>query len=72
MTGMRRLDARRRLDLRIGELFRLGGFRATANVDLYNVFNSNDVTAENHQYGAIGASWLTPIAIVGGRLFKLR
>ena len=35
------------------------------------MFNANDVTAENHQYGATGASWLTPIAIVGGRLFKL-
>jgi hypothetical protein len=59
------------LDLRVGKLFRIGAFRATANVDLYNVFNSNDVTAENHQYGTTGASWLTPIAIVGGRLFKL-
>ena len=47
------------------------GVRAAANVDLYNVFNSNDVTAENHQYGTNGAAWLTPIAIVGGRLFKL-
>lgn len=59
------------LDLRIGKILHLGGLRATANVDLYNVFNSNDVTAENHQYGANGASWLTPIAIVGGRMFKL-
>jgi hypothetical protein len=59
------------LDLRVGKLFRIGAFRATANVDLYNVFNSNDVTAENHQYGTTGTSWLTPIAIVGGRLFKL-
>ena len=48
------------LDLRIGKLFRLGRLRATANVDLYNVFNANDVTAENHQYGTNGASWLTP------------
>ena len=59
------------LDLRIGKTFRFGGLRTTANVDLYNVFNSNDVTAENHQYGSNGSSWLVPIAIVGGRLFKL-
>jgi len=59
------------LDLRIGKTFRFGGLRTTANVDLYNVFNSNDVTAENHQYGSNGSTWLVPIAIVGGRLFKL-
>jgi hypothetical protein len=59
------------LDFRVGKVLRFGRLRAAANVDLYNVFNSNGVTAENHQYGTNGAAWLTPIAIVGGRLFKL-
>jgi len=59
------------LDLRVGKVLRFGRLRVAPNLDLYNVFNSNDVTAENHQYGTNGASWLTPIAIVGGRLLKL-
>ena len=58
------------MDLRIGKSLRFGSVRATPSVDLYNLFNTNTVTAEAHQYGSDGSAWLRPIAIVGGRLFK--
>jgi hypothetical protein len=54
------------LDMRVGKILRFGRLRTTANVDIYNVFNSNTVTATNNQYEV----WLRPQAIIGGRLLK--
>jgi hypothetical protein len=58
------------IDLRVGKILRFAGLRTVLNLDIYNALNSNEVTAETHNYGTSGSTWLRPIAIVGGRLFK--
>lgn len=54
-------------DLRLTRRFRIGGVRLDAQLDLYNLFNANPVTALNAVYGS---AWLRPITILPGRLFK--
>jgi hypothetical protein len=56
------------LDVRLTKDFRFGGARLfRANLDIYNVMNSNPVRAVNANY----ASWLIPTSILDPRLFKI-
>ena len=56
------------LDMRFGKDFRLGQARLVrANLDIYNILNSNPVRAVNAAY----ASWLVPTSILDPRLFKI-
>ena len=64
-------DRIQQLDLRLGRTFKVGKASMKAMADLYNTLNSNTVTALNYTYGTTGAAWLTPIAILPARLFKL-
>ena len=69
------LPRRNQLDLRVSKKFRLNrSLRLEANVDVYNVLNSNDVDGVNSSYGS---AWLFPVAdtysggaILGARLFE--
>ena len=55
-------------DLRLTKIVSLAGqARVRAMFDLYNVFNDNTVTRENI---GVGENYLTPTAIVPGRLAK--
>jgi hypothetical protein len=57
------------LDLRFSKLFRLpDGSRISANFDLANAFNRNDILGVSTVYGA---AWQTPQAILDPRLFKM-
>ena len=56
------------LDLRVIRNFRISGVRAQATFDIYNVFNTAAVLAENYQYGA---TWRNPTALLDARIFKL-
>jgi hypothetical protein len=59
------------LDLRFSRVFRLGGTnRLRAGVDIYNVFNANNVISSNVAYSGQGANYLDVRQILGGRLFK--
>lgn len=40
------------VDLRVGKILRAGRIRSTVNVDVFNVFNGNAVTAENPSFPA--------------------
>jgi hypothetical protein len=60
-------DRVNQVDVRIGKIFRFGGRRAQANLDIYNLFNSNPVMQENAAY----AVWRTPQRIMDARLFKI-
>ena len=57
------------LDLRFSRIFRLGGTRRVrADMDLYNVFNANNVISMNTTYGS---GWRDVRQILGGRLVRL-
>jgi hypothetical protein len=60
-------DRVNQVDVRIGKIFRFGGRRAQANLDIYNLFNSNPVMQENGSY----AVWRQPQRIMDARMFKI-
>jgi len=55
------------LDIRFGRIFRVGGGRLVANLDIYNVFNAADVLSLVSTYGP---NWLRPGTVLAGRLVK--
>jgi hypothetical protein len=63
------------LDMRIAKIVRFGGARAQFGVDLYNLTNTDVVTAYNEGYSAPtatqGSIWLTPTAILPARYVRL-
>jgi hypothetical protein len=66
---MTRFEARiNQLDARIGRLFKIGRTRVRGDFDVYNLLNANPVLGLNTTYGK---AWLTPTAILQGRLFRL-
>ena len=60
------------LDLRITKSFEIDQTRLRASFDIYNVFNDNSATGEVNDL-TIGGNddWLTPTAIIPGRLAKI-
>ena len=60
------------VDMRFAKIFRFGGRRLDAGVDLYNLFNSNVITSyqQTYEYRTNGAAWLTPTAIASPRLAR--
>jgi hypothetical protein len=55
------------MQLRVAKILRFGGIRATASVDVYNVFNANPVLALNNAF----ASWQQPQSILNPRWAKV-
>ena len=68
-------DSLTQLDLRIAKIFRMGSTRATINLDLYNVTNSNTILTLNNGFvpSATGglATWQIPTAILQPRFWKI-
>jgi hypothetical protein len=64
-------DRLRQLDFRVARNFQLGRSKFKAMFDLYNLTNTNTVTAYNTTYGTNGASFLVPVAILPARLAKV-
>ena len=58
------------VDMRFGKILRFGGTRANIAMDLYNMFNSNVGTAFNQGFGANGATWLRPTAVLNPRFAR--
>jgi hypothetical protein len=61
-------DRLNQVDVRLGKKMKFGRMTAEGDLDVYNLFNANPVLAVNTVFGS---SWLTPLNILGGRLFKL-
>jgi hypothetical protein len=55
------------LDVRFAKILRLGGNRATLNLDLYNALNGNAVIQQSNVYG----NWQQPQGILVGRSVKV-
>ena len=58
------------IDMRFGKILRFGGTRANVAIDLYNMLNSNVGTAFNQGFGANGATWLRPTAVLNPRFAR--
>jgi hypothetical protein len=56
------------LDLRVGKVLRVAGTKTVFNVDLFNLFNANAVTAEN---AAFPAAFRRPTQIMLARFVKI-
>jgi hypothetical protein len=61
-------DRRTQVDVRLTKIVQVGRVRVQGRFDVYNVFNTSGILAENLTYGT---SWLRPIGILGARLFKI-
>ena len=61
------------VDMRFAKILRFSGRRLDVGVDLYNLFNSNVITAyqQTYEYRTNGAAWLTPTAIASPRLARI-
>ena len=63
------------IDMRIAKILRFRGTRAQFGVDVYNLLNTDVVTAYNQGYTAptatSGSIWLTPTAILPARYVRL-
>jgi hypothetical protein len=55
------------LDLRIGKILRFGHTRSNLSLDIFNLFNSDTISAASATY----ATWLAPTAVVAPRLLKV-
>lgn len=60
-------DRLNQFDIRFGKILRYKTTRSSVNLDLFNVFNSNAVTAENTNY----SSFRVPSAIIPPRIIKV-
>jgi hypothetical protein len=58
------------MDVRIAKIIRFRGTRAQVGVDVYNLLNTDVVTAYNNGYSPTGA-WLTPTTIQPARYARL-
>jgi hypothetical protein len=67
-------DRRNNIDFRAAKILRFGGTRTQVGVDVYNILNSDTITAYNLAYVAptatAGSNWLTPSAIATARFVK--
>jgi len=57
-----------KVDMRLSKVARVGTYRVTGGLDIFNVLNSADVLAVNT---TVGPSWLNPTQVLGGRLFRV-
>ena len=61
------------VDMRFAKILRFSGLRLDVGIDLYNLFNSNVITAyqQTYEQRTNGAAWLTPTAIASPRLARI-
>ena len=59
-------DRRNNIDFRVAKILRFGGRRAQVGVDIYNLMNTDVVTAYNQTF-VPGGPWLAPTALQPAR-----
>jgi hypothetical protein len=68
--GSVNFDRYTQIDLRVGKSIRLGAYRTSVNLDVFNALNANPVLSLNNTFGG-ATPWLTPQSIMQGRLLKI-
>jgi hypothetical protein len=56
------------VDFRLTKIQRIGRWRLQGNLDIYNLFNARTILGVTP---TVGPAYLTPTAVLGGRLFKV-
>jgi hypothetical protein len=64
-------DRVRAVDFSVKKIFRLGGQRLTAGLDLYNLMNNNVTLTYNGVYAPTTTGWLQPTSYMNPRVFRL-
>ena len=64
-------DRVRQLDVSTKKIFRFGGQRLTAGLDMLNLLNNNVTLAFNQTYSPTTTGWLTPTTYMNPRVFRL-
>jgi hypothetical protein len=65
-------DRLNQVDMRISKIFRFGSnARLNAGFDLFNMFNSSAVVAQNNSYSPTTTTWQQPQTVVSARLVKV-
>jgi Carboxypeptidase regulatory-like domain len=64
------LDRRNNIDFRAAKILRFGRTRTQVGIDVYNITNSDTVTAVNTTYSPTSTSYLTPNAVATARFVK--
>jgi hypothetical protein len=54
----------------VGKLIRVGTYRASVNLDIFNALNASSVLSQNNTFGG-ATPWLTPQSIMQARLLKV-
>ena len=62
---------RNNIDLRIAKIFRYGRTRTQVGFDVYNLTNTDVVTAYNQTFSPTSTTWLTPTGIQPARYAKI-
>ena len=57
-----------KMDARVSKIVRVGGYRLTGSLDVFNLFNSAAVLGVNT---TVGPNYLYPTQALGGRLYRL-
>jgi hypothetical protein len=68
--GLVYADRLNTVDMRFSKILRFGRTRTNVGIDLYNMFNANTGTGFNQNFGANGATWLRPNAILNPRYMR--
>ena len=63
-------DRRNNMDFRVAKILRFGGTRSLVGVDIYNLLNTDVVTAYNQTF-VPGGQWLTPTALQPARYARI-
>ena len=64
------LDRRNNIDIRAAKILRFGRTRTQIGIDVYNVTNSDTITAVNATYSPTSTTWQTPSTVATARYVK--
>jgi len=64
------LDYQTQVDARLSRSFRIGHYRLTGYMDMFNVLNASTVVSVNTTYALTNSNWLNPLVVMQARRFQ--